>query len=391
VARRDDRLRITAELTDVASGSRLWSNAYERPASDVVAVQEEIAGAIVNEGIRVRLSGEERRRLARHPTDDPDAYEFYLRAMHHIYLETEADYLDARTLLRQAIARDSRFALAYLALASTYAVMAIDGFERPTDAWPESNRSIRRALELDADLPDARGAAAAEAFFFRWDWPAAARAWQQALDSPGGQMQPDLLGGYSLQRWALGRIDEALQFARQARLADPLSVAFKVREADLLLQAGRVDPAVELYDRAIKDDPGDPRAYFGLAEARRAQGRFDEAIDFMRRARETAGDRSLDAVISRARGAQGYREIEESAARAQLDALKARAATAYVSPLDVSRLHALLGHRDTAFELLDAAFTDRSAGLVFLNVDRSWNPIRGDSRFAGAVRRVGLS
>ena len=80
VTSRSGRLRITAELVEVATGVQLWGNTYDRAAAEVVSVQDEIASAIMDEGIRLRLSGDERRRLVRHFTDDPEAYEWYLRA-----------------------------------------------------------------------------------------------------------------------------------------------------------------------------------------------------------------------------------------------------------------------------------------------------------------------
>ncbi len=127
-----------------------------------------------------------------------------------------------------------------------------------------------------------------------------------------------------------------------------------------------------------------------MADVLRAQGRFDEAIEARRRAHEIAGDDSLLAVVEGAKGADGYRRIEIAALEHELETLRARAETGYVSPLDIASTHAQLGHRDEAFSYFDAAFTDRAPGLVFLKVDRAWDGIRDDPRFAAAVRRVGL-
>lgn len=391
VTRRSGRLLITAELVDVATGVRLWSNTYDRAAADVLVVQDEIASAIVDEGIRLRLSDDERRQLVRHPTDDPDAYELYLRARHLQMRETEGDYLNARELLQHAIARDQKFALAYAALAGTYGAMAVDGFERPTDAWPQSNRNVRQALALNPDLPDAHAASAVEAFFFNWDWAGAEREWRIAMQTSGGDVEPELLLAYGLERWALGRPEDALQLARKAREMDPLSSGFIVREADLLLQTGQLDTAVSLYEKVIHDEPGDPRAYFGLADVRRTQGRFNEAIAVRRKGHELAGDDALQDVPAKAQGEAGYRQIEQAAARLELAGIERRDARGdYASPLDFARAYARLGDKEKAFGYFAAAFEDRAPGLVFLNVDRAWDSIRDDARFRAYVRRVGL-
>ncbi len=390
VTRAAGRLRITAELVEVATGARLWSNSYDRAAGDALGAQNAIAAAIVDDGVRLRLNGEDRRQL-RSPTKDPAAYELYLRAIHLWSDETEAAYLDSRGLLRQALARDPGFALAYAALATTYSVMAIDGYERPATAWTEVSRNVRSALDWERELPDAHSEAASALFYFQWDWSGAEQEWDRALQSRGGGFVPDFLTSRALQRWALSRTDEALALARKARELDPLSPGFILKEADFLLQTGQLDPASRLYEGVIGTDPDDSRAYFGLAEVRRLQGRFDDAIDSLRRAHEAAGDRSLSDLLAAARGADGYRQIERATAKAELEALEHRLAEGtYASPLDFARAHARIGAGERALAYFEPAFQERSPGLVFLNVDRAWDSVRNDSRFQTAVRRVGL-
>jgi serine/threonine-protein kinase len=381
---------VSAELVDVVTGAQLWSDRYDRAPADLFAMEDEIASAIVDDAIRLRLTADERRQLVQHPTENAAAFNRYVRAMSHIARETEEDYLSARRLLQQAIDMDPKFAAAYRALGTTYAVMAIDGYERPTDAWPLANRYVGDALSLDPDSADAHAEAASAAFFFNWDWAGAEREWKAAMQSGGNQVEPDLLLAGSLKRWALGRPHEALALAREARRRDPLTLGFKVREADLLVETGQLDAAAALYGECIRTEPRDPRAYFGLAEANQLQGRFDEAIDARRRGHAEAGDESMSDLFLAARGEEGYRTMEQASARAQLAGLEQRAAAAYASPLDFARLHAVLGHSTEVFRLMEASFVDRAPGLVFLNVDRAWRTVRGDSRFALAVRRVGL-
>ena len=111
--------------------------------------------------------------------------------------------------------------------------MAIDGYESPTDAWPEVTRNVRRALDEDQDLPDAHSEAAVALFFSQWDWAGAEQEWNRAMQSRGGGIVPDFLGVCALQRWALGKPAEALALARKARELDPLSPAFTYQEATL--------------------------------------------------------------------------------------------------------------------------------------------------------------
>jgi tetratricopeptide (TPR) repeat protein len=188
----------------------------------------------------------------------------------------------------------------------------------------------------------------------------------------------------------MGRRDQALQLAKRTRELDPRSTYLAVLEADYLLQYGQYDAAIALYEHAIRLEPQNPNGFFGLAEARAGQGRFDEAIEARRQAHSVAGDDSMAAVLAQAKGEQGYRAIERAWVQVQLGLLKERAATDYVSPLDFARVYAQLGESDLAFKHLDEAFEHRAPGLVFLKVDRAWDPVRKDPRFETAVRRVGL-
>ena len=384
-----ERIRIAARLIDVATGRQLWANQYDRDAARLLDVQDAIAGAIMNDGLRVRLTTDERARLMRHPTNNINAYDLYLQSRYSQRLATEEDYLYSLDLLQRAIVEDKTFALAYATVSANYAMMVTDGLVRPTDAWPQVNRYMRQALQLDPDLPEALVIEHAMAFMFDWDWAGTERARLRFMESIV-DIDPQYLRAMAIEHWALGRLDEALRLARRTRELDPGSPYLAVLEADYLLRADQFDAAVALYEFAIRADPANANAYFGLAEARTRQERFDEAIVARREAHRVAGDDRLDSVFADASGKAGYDRIEDAWVRLQLDALKERERTKYVSPLDFARTYAQIGEKELAFKYLDAAFVDRSPGLVFLKVDRAWDAVRNDARFAAAVRQVGL-
>ena len=141
LTRRASRLIVNAELVDVKEATRLWGGEFSRPQGDVLAVHDEIAAAIIRDGLGVSLDEEDQRRFKRALTSSPGAYDLYLQAVHHFRLQQEEAYLDARDLLTQAISEDGAFALAWVTLASTYSVMAVDGDELPATAWRESRRA----------------------------------------------------------------------------------------------------------------------------------------------------------------------------------------------------------------------------------------------------------
>ena len=242
--RQDARLRITAQLVDVASGRQIWTNTYDRAAADLLGVQDEIASAIMDDGLRVRLTTAERARLVRHPTTDADAFDLYLQARHQQRGATEEGYLYSLELLQKATVRDPNFALAYAAMSGNYAMMVTDGLMRPTDAWPLVSRYMNQAFRLDPDLLEIKSFEHARAFLFDWDWEGAARARERFMQSPVGEFDPQSLRAMAAEHWAMGRPGEALRLAKRTRELDPRSPYLAILEADYLLQDGQYDAAV---------------------------------------------------------------------------------------------------------------------------------------------------
>lgn len=391
VARRSGRVLVSAELVDTSTGTRLWGREFDRPSADVLAVQDAIVAAIISDGFHLDLTPDQKRRVLGALTADPFAYDLFLQGLHHFRLDTEDGYLEARNLLTEATERDRDFALAYVSLASTYSVMAIDGYAAPAKSWPAAEQYVQRAMAIDPDLPDAHAEAAIAACFYRWDVADASRHWKMARESRRGEMQSELLTAYALQEWATGRPAAALELARTACQIDPLSTQASIREADLLAAVGRFPESVSIYEKLIRRSPTDARAYFGLAEVRARQRQFDAALSLREKAHATLGDESLDPIFARARGEAGWDEVVRVLARRELDHLRLRReAGGFVSVLDFGRLHSRLGETAEALHDLETAFDERAPGLVLLDVDPAWNTVRQEPRFIAAVRKVGI-
>src|SRR5262245_14784540 len=246
--------------------------------------------------------------------------------------------------------------------------MSVDGFESPRTAWPEAHTHVDLALAQDPHLPDAHAERASELFFYDRNWAGAQREWDAALQSRRAEVQGELLSLYVLQHLAWGRNEDALRFARAARSVDPLSPMLANREADVLAAMGDTTAAVDRYTAIIGNAPDDDRAYFGLAQVRHAQGRFDDAIAALRTALGTTDDEALTDILEKASGDEGYRAIDRYLATGTLAALSERASAGlYASPLERARAHSRLNEPDQAFAWLDQSFDDHAAGLVFLN------------------------
>ncbi len=174
ISKRDRQLVISAELVEISTGARLWGQTYDRPAADLLRVQDSIAWEIAD-GLRLRLSRQEKRSLVAHMTDNPEAYELFLRARFLLQHDTEQDDLEARRLYLQALEKDPNFVDAYSGVASTYARSAGNGYASPMEAWSRADEYARKALDLDPGNFSARVSLAVRHFQFDWDWPLAER------------------------------------------------------------------------------------------------------------------------------------------------------------------------------------------------------------------------
>jgi serine/threonine-protein kinase len=388
VSRRGETLAVSAELVETATGARLWGERYERPFVDLLSVQDSIAAEIAG-GLRLRLSGEERRDLVRHGTENLEAHELYLKGRRLLAFGTEEDDLEARRLFRAALERDADYVEARLGLASTYARGTGAGYARPADAWPRAEEELRKVLARDPGNVLARAGLAGRRFLYDWDWAGVEQEFRELSRDPrlllGTQFHP-VATYFTARGWS----EEAVALVERALRVDPENLATRIMLADRLLNAGRLEDAIALYREIAGAEPSDPRPHLGLAAAHRRRGDIRGALASLRTAYELSGEEAGVLALEGARTEQDYENAEAAVARAGLQALEALAQERYVSPFDLARLQARVGEKEKAFASLEAAFAERSVGLVMLRADPAWDRIRGDPRFAALVRRVGI-
>ena len=388
VARRGDRLAVSAELVEIATGVRLWGDTFDRPFADLIRVQDSIASDISG-ALRLHLSGQEKRTLAAHGTENAEAYELFLRARYLMAGDTEEDDLEARRLLQQAIAIDPQFLDAHLGVMSTYSRMAGNGYASPAEARAGADAELQKALAIDPGNVQVRAAVANRQFLFDRDWVGADRTYRELSSDPqlfvGNQFHP-----ITLFYASLGRTEEALALMERALRVDPENIESRIMHGNYLAQAGRLEDSITAYRGVIAEDPSDPRPLYGLADVLRRRGDVKGAIDTLRKAYELDGEEQGARMLATARTDKDYENAEVAVARNRLGDLEQLAKERYVSPFDIGRLHALIGARDKAFAFLELALVERSVGLGMLKVDPSWDRIRDDPRFADVVRRVGI-
>jgi TolB-like protein len=388
VTRRGGQVSVSAELVEAKTGARLWGDRLDRPFAELVRLQDILANGVAS-ALRLRLSAEEKRSLSRYGTDNAEAYDYFLHARELFARDTEEDDLEARRLYLLATQKDPRFTEAYLGLRATYSRAATNGWVRPSDAWPLAQQALRKAQEIDRDNVLVRGSVASQKFLSDWDWQAADRDYSEVANDPrllfGEQFR-----GFTVYLWASGRAAEAAVLVERALRMDPGNLESRVNLADLLTHAGRLDEAIAQYRAVIETDPTHAAAHYGLSQALEFRGDVKGAIAALRKAYELDGEEAGAAALATARTDEDLARAQSAVNRSRLADLEVLARERYVSPLDLARLHAQLGQGEQAFSLLGAAMADRAPGLLYLKVDRAWDRIRADPRFARLVATVGI-
>ena len=388
VSNRGARLAIVVELIDVRNGTRLWGNTYDRPSTDLPQLQNAIVWGIAD-GLRLGLPESDKRSLFGPGTSSAEAQELVMRARHLLFADSEEGDLQARTLFERAIVLDSNYVDAHLGIGAIGLRRAASGYEPPAGARQRSSAAFERVLAIDPGNVRARAAMASLLYQRDWNWPAAGREFQ-SLTADHRLYLGIQSHAPAIYYWALGRPDESAAIMEKALEWDPGNIESRIMLCDFQAEAGWLDDAAGCYRAVAAAAPTDARALFGLAELLRRRADLAGAIDALRGAYEFSGEEVGLRMLDAAPTEEAYRAAELTVARARLAELRDRATKRYVSPLDIARLSVLTGQREAAFAALEQALEERSSMLVLLRVDRAWDSVRDDPRFAAAVRRVGI-
>lgn len=380
------RLRITAQLIDVADGYHRWSATFDRELSDVFAIQEEITRAIVD-ALEFALPAD-RRPLVSATSTDPKAYDLYLHGLHdfHAFVKNYSEKRLQTALARfeESVKQDPNFAPAH-AWHAVATVHLADDFLSPREVYPRARLSAERALELDPQLAEAHAVKGGIKLFYDRDVKGAERALNRAIELNANLVLARIYSALLLS--AVRRHDEAIQHARYAMDVDPLGTLAAWGLGWTLYRAGEFDAAAKHARQSIEAEPEDAVAWLQLGASQLEQNRAKEALDSIRQATALASDHQFYlAVLSYAAARAGL--VDE--ARTLAGRLEERSRERYVPPSEIAYAHVGLGDFDTAFQWLERAAAERDTMLVFLDVEPVFAPLRGDRRYGELRHKAGL-
>jgi serine/threonine-protein kinase len=385
VRKSGNRMRIAAQLVNAADGYQLWSQAYDRELTDVFAVQEEIARAIVG-ALRVELGVAEGAALLAAPTKNLEAYDLYLKGRFAWNQRTAAAMTEAVRYLELAVARDSAFARAWAALAEAYILLVPYAGASREDTWPKARTAAGRALALDSTLAEAHTALAYGSMIYGWDWGAAEASFRRAIAADpdyatAHHWYADFLAGR-------GRLEESVREMERAHALDPLSRIIGTELGWIHYLMRRNDEAEAQTRQTLALDPNYPHGSLILGLVFIAQGRHTEAIQALRRGIELGGDYDLQyAALITAHARAGDR----ATALRLMGELTERAKRGEFGAFTLAVAHGALGDIDRGIVLLHQAIEERDIFMPEIFFDPLLDPLRRDPRFREVEKRMGVA
>jgi len=380
-----DSLNISVQLIDAVTNKVIWAEEYDRKMTDLLATQREIATSITKK-LQLKLSGDEKG-IAKKYTSSNEAYQLYLKGRYHWSKRTFDDLSIAIETYRHAIEIDPNFALAYVGIAEVYNSMGKDPDLAPKDCIPLAKAAAARALELDTALAQAHSAMGDSLALWDWDWSASEREFKRAIE-----LDPNISYTYVAYAGSLltpaGRPDEALEATQKALDLEPLSLISNSLHVASLINARRNSEALEQARKAYELDRNFPLATHWLGLALVANGKYDEAIDVAKSIGPQSPARFTSLYIQAYANASAGRNAEAQAGIAEMREI---GKSKYVRTYFIACIYAALGDKDKAFAELERSITDKDCYLPRMAIDPALDPLRGDPRFKGLLRRMSLS
>jgi TolB-like protein/Tfp pilus assembly protein PilF len=377
-----NNLTIRTELVNVSDGTELWGQQYNRKLADVFAVQEEIAKEI-SEKLRLKLTGAEKQQLAKRPTENLKAFQYYMQGRSVSQTNTREDMLAATRYYEKALEEDRNYALAYAGLANAYAGLGALGYIAPIEGRRKAEEAAHKALALDENLGEAHAAAGfSDTVFAPYNFSQGDRELRRAIELSPSLAQPHLFLGISLARQ--GRMDEAFEECLKARELDPLSSIIARNVGSPYYLKRDYARALELLHQANELGPAFTTTWeVGVYIQNKL---FNETLAQLEKAK---GERKNDPILiydagmiyaaqgKRAEALQVIKELEEISG-ANLD-----------QGLWIAKIYATLNDKELAFSWLERGLATGAIGSFYKD-EPVWDPIRGDPRFTDLLRRMGI-
>ncbi|MCC7309360.1 MAG: protein kinase [Acidobacteria bacterium] len=383
VKKANDRLRVTVQLLNVAENAAIWATSIDEVIADVFSLEDKLSNKVI-EGLLPQLTSNERDRFVKRGTENPEAFEHYLRGRYYFNSFTEESFAKAFVNFHGAISADPEYAHAYAGIADYYNWLGILGVLPPSECFPPAIEAAKKAVELDANLSEAHASLGFSLHAGNYEWSRAEHHLTKAIE-----LNPSNASAYvwySIVMYTEGRFAEGLQYARRSVEIDPLTPFNHHNIAWGLYFARRFEEAAATYQKVIEDFPTYSFGYYGLSKVHRLQGETKAALRENSRAMDLM-DGSIFSLLSEAEcyAADGQRETAYN----KLGHLHELAADRHVSPYQLSLVYCYLKDQDQAILHLQNSAKLRESWLNWMGVEPAFDIARGDPRFEVILETTG--
>jgi TolB-like protein/Tfp pilus assembly protein PilF len=382
VQKANDTVRVNVQLINAMTDSHLWADTFDRKLTDIFAVESEIAKNVAD-ALQAKLTGSEKSSIAKAPTENPEAYELYLKGRFFWNKRTGADLRKAIEYFNQAIAKDPNYALAYAGLTDSYLLLPNYGGTPTQEVLPPARAAAKKALELDDALAEAHASLGLLATL-EFDLSRSISELERAI-----QLNPNYATAHhwlALSLMSLGQFDRAIAEGKRAIELDPLSLIINADFSSIYFNARRYDEAETQARKTLEMDSHFFLAHYYLGGALQFKGHVKEAIPEYQKAFDLNNDPYSLAMLGQAYARNGQKEE----ARKVLARLNDEAKSRYVAPYAVALILVALGEKERALDELEQAYREGAGDylLILIKVDPLLDDLRGNPRFEAIVQKV---
>jgi TolB-like protein/Flp pilus assembly protein TadD len=384
VRKAGNKLRISVKLIDVQKDEYVWSQSYDRELEDVFAIQGDIASSVA-QTLQVRLLSTEKQSIEKKATEDISAYNLYLKGLHFRNEGTERGIRRAIKYFDEAMQKDSRFALAYAALADCYFRLADDGILPAKEGYPKAEKLASRALQLDEAIPEAHATLGAVLEDYYWDFRGAEREFTRALGlSPS---YGRVCKSYGVHLALMGKLDQAVVEIRRAQALNPIAMDLNECASVVFDYANQYEDSLQACRTMLRIDEEYFPAYLHLSDAQAHKALFDEALLALKKALKISnGELYVKGRIAHLHAISG----NQAEARKILADLEDASKRKHLSPITFARIYCGLGEKDKALNWLERAYEERDGGVIFLKGSWVWESLRSSKRFKRLLKKIGF-
>jgi TolB-like protein/DNA-binding winged helix-turn-helix (wHTH) protein/tetratricopeptide (TPR) repeat protein len=385
VSRTGEQIRIRTQLINPAKDEHLWAASYTSNVRDVPRVQAEMVEEIAGQ-IRVRLTSQERGAIARSlPPSVPEAYEAYLKGRYFFNQFTLEGLKKSCTYFEESTKADPSYSLGYLGLADCYVVQSQMGLMSANEVIPKARAMAKKALEIDDTLANAHSTLGTILLHYDWDWPAAYRELQRAVELDPNSADPH--SRLSIYYQVMGKIDDAVRESKFAQRLDPTSEKVCIALGWFYVDAGRYDDAAGELPQCLDLNPDSVYVHFGLYHVYDQKKMYAQAMAELQETTKGGYGNEVAGNLEKTYRKSGYDEARKYFFEAQLKGdLEFKA-----DPLFLAVDYAEVGDKEKALDCLELAYKQRSTSLTQLKVNSSLDTVREEPRFQKILKDMRLA